>query len=699
MNKIETRLKRSLLTFLCVLFAWSTGLMADPAWQQHGKLQVSESGHAIQHDDHSPFLWIGDTAWGMFQQLTREEVDQYLDNRQELGFTVIQSVAYWYPHGGGIDSGPLNAANVYGHRPFAGGEDDPATAEPLIVEGGGPEAPNDYWDHADYVIEAVRKRNMYLALLPCWGRAYITTQMVGSEPEFTEEEARAYGLFLGKRYHDEPHIIWVLGGDAKAQIRGFDKNVHFQDWDKRPVFRAMAEGIVRGVTGRKAGWNKADPVWQQVFMTFHPDGDALDNSSNWFHQDAWLDANGVEVWREVDQVYPTMLRDYQLDDPVKPSLFLEGSYEFGSYRHECGWVTPLKVRRQVYHTFFAGGAGHTYGAGPIWPMRGNTGDYSCGYTWQQALEFPGTPQFTVVARAFLQQYRWFEWTPDGRVINSQAGEGESFKAAVTAESGNLALVYFSDNSAARIVNTLGTAAEARWFDPRNGQQEPAGRFEQDEIRSVMPPDRWEDAILVLQASKGQVTWNLDNLDTIAGNPVIVEGDPEVIDTPDGKAIQFDGVDDGIFLDTNPLAGMSEFTVEVIFRPDVDGAPEQRFFHMQEGDTDDRVMFETRLVENRDWFLDTFIMSGEQKIPLYAEHDLHPLNQWYHAAIVVDGKSFTHFVNGQKELSEPLDFEAMQAGKTSLGVRLNRVNWFKGAVRTARFTPRALSPEEFLTAGD
>ena len=179
----------------------------------------------------------------------------------------------------------------------------------------------------------------------------------------------------------------------------------------------------------------------------------------------------------------------------------------------------------------------------------------------------------------------------------------------------------------------------------------------------------------------------------------MEGDPEVIDTPNGKAIQFDGVDDGIFLDINPLGGMSEFTVEVIFRPDRDGATEQRFFHMQEGDTDDRVMFETRLDENRDWFLDTFIMSGEQKIPLYAEHDLHPLNRWYHAAIVVDGKSFTHFVNGQKELSEPLDFEAMQAGRTSLGVRLNRVNWFKGAIRTARFTPRALSPEEFLTAGE
>jgi hypothetical protein len=27
--------------------------------------------------------------------------------------------------------------------------------------------------------------------------------------------------------------------------------------------------------------------------------------------------------------------------------------------------------------------------------------------------------------------------------------------------------------------------------------------------------------------------------------------------------------------------------------------------------------------------------------------------------------------------------------------MNRVFWFKGAVRKARFTPRALSPQEFM----
>lgn len=201
------------------------------------------------------------------------------------------------------------------------------------------------------------------------------------------------------------------------------------------------------------------------------------------------------------------------------------------------------------------------------------------------------------------------------------------------------------------------------------------------------------------AGADAMTWRLDNLETIGGHAVTIAGDPRVIDTPHGKAIEFDGDDDGIFLDVHPLAGMSTFTVEVVFRPARNGAPEQRFFHMQEDDSESRVMFETRLVDNERWFLDTFIKSGEQGVVLYATGHEHPLDAWYHAAIVVDGTSFRHYVNGTLELTEPLSYSMQQAGRTSLGVRLNRVHWFKGAIRSLRFTPRALDPESFGLDGD
>jgi len=201
------------------------------------------------------------------------------------------------------------------------------------------------------------------------------------------------------------------------------------------------------------------------------------------------------------------------------------------------------------------------------------------------------------------------------------------------------------------------------------------------------------------AQHDQVLWQLDNLRRIAGHELTVAGSPRVIDTPNGKAIEFDGVDDGIFLDLHPLAGLSVFTVEVIFNPYAGGSPEQRFFHMQEDVSDQRVMFETRLVDDDRWFLDTFIHSNRQKVPWYAIDKQHSVGTWYHAAMVVDGNSFSHFVNGKMELSAPIQYAAQRPGKTSLGVRLNGVDWFKGAIRTIRFTPRALAPHEFLKAAD
>ncbi|PKA97870.1 collagenase-like protein with putative collagen-binding domain [Flavobacteriaceae bacterium MAR_2009_75] len=480
--------KELLLLAFTLLIA---SINAQSPWEK-GKLEVSDNGHYLQHTNGDPFLWIGDTGWGMFQQLTREEIDLYLDSRQKLGFTVIQAVAHWSPHGGGMKRSPDNAANTYGHRPFAGTEKDPNTSEPLVVKGGNKNSPNDYWDNADYVIEAVKKRNMYLALLPLWAAQLIT----GTE-QYTAEEAKTYGKFLGNRYGKEPHIIWVLGGDTKAQFDAYDKNQNYTSYDNLSIYRAMAEGIVSGVTGKSPAWNEQNPAWDEVLLTYHPNGDYPYGSSQWFHNDVWQDVNGVEVWKEVNDVYRTMLDDYQLKEPVKPSLFLEGSYEYGTYRHECGWITPVRVRRQFYQTFFAGGAGHTYGAGPIWAMRGNDGDYNCGYTWQQALDFPGARQVAEIGKEFLRTHKWNEWIPNGSVI-SGVGENESLKTAVTTSSKNMALVYFSNNSSCQVNNVLDGDAEAYWFYPRDGAKENLKPFKQNESRDIIPPSNWEDAVLVLK---------------------------------------------------------------------------------------------------------------------------------------------------------------------------------------------------------
>lgn len=197
-----------------------------------------------------------------------------------------------------------------------------------------------------------------------------------------------------------------------------------------------------------------------------------------------------------------------------------------------------------------------------------------------------------------------------------------------------------------------------------------------------------------------VVWTFDRIDNIGGHATSVLGHPRAIDTDQGKAVEFNGVDDALFVNVHPLAGAKEFTWEVIFRPDAGGAPEQRFFHLQEvdaktgKDTNTRMLFEIRVVGGN-WFLDTFALSGGESKTLFNQDHLHPVGTWYHAAAVYDGRVFRNYVDGVLENSGEVHLEPQGPGRSSVGVRINRVNYFKGAIRVARMTDRALPPEQFL----
>jgi len=202
------------------------------------------------------------------------------------------------------------------------------------------------------------------------------------------------------------------------------------------------------------------------------------------------------------------------------------------------------------------------------------------------------------------------------------------------------------------------------------------------------------AALLWCATPAAELWKFDSLARIGGHSVTVEGHPQLIATPAGKAIQFGGIDDALFLNVHPLAGAETFTWEVIFRPDADGKPEQRFFHLQEEGSDNRMLFEIRIVDGK-WCLDSFAQSGTESKPLLNREKLHPLGVWHHAAAVYDGREYRNYVNGDLEGSGALRLAPQGPGRTSIGTRINRKDYFKGAVFEARMTRAALSPSQFL----
>jgi hypothetical protein len=177
--------------------------------------------------------------------------------------------------------------------------------------------------------------------------------------------------------------------------------------------------------------------------------------------------------------------------------------------------------------------------------------------------------------------------------------------------------------------------------------------------------------------------------------LVIEGSPKIVSSPYGNSVQFDGSQDGLFLKNNPLKGLSCFTVEVLFRPDLNGPEEQRFLHIGEIDGD-RLLIETRLTENGLWFLDTYIQSGQSQKTLIDQRFIDPVGPWYHIALTLDKHGqMVNYVNGKLEIKGKVSFNPVNSGEMSIGVRRNKVSRFKGAINKIRINPLVLSLADFM----
>jgi hypothetical protein len=199
-------------------------------------------------------------------------------------------------------------------------------------------------------------------------------------------------------------------------------------------------------------------------------------------------------------------------------------------------------------------------------------------------------------------------------------------------------------------------------------------------------------LLATRASPA-VVWKLDNFASIGGHKPEVLGAPQVTDeAPSGRALRFGGRNDGLVLPVNPLAGRATFTIEVLLMPEIDGAPAQRFLHIED-ESGSRILMETRMRGGKSWSLDTYLHSdvGKDNCPLLDTRKLHAAGRWVWVALAYNGRMMTHYVNGVKELEGEVVFTPMTGGQTSLGVRLTRAFWFHGSIQEVRFHSTAIEP--------
>jgi hypothetical protein len=188
-----------------------------------------------------------------------------------------------------------------------------------------------------------------------------------------------------------------------------------------------------------------------------------------------------------------------------------------------------------------------------------------------------------------------------------------------------------------------------------------------------------------------IVWRLEDPKRVGGQVTTVLGSPRATAEEGRNVLYFNGTSDGLIVPRNPIQGLAAFTIEVRFKPDANGSEAQRFVHLEDVNQN-RALIETRVTSDKQWYLDTFLYSHptEKGVTLVDKAKLHPCDRWYWAALVYDGKVMSHFVDAVVEQQGEIAFGPMGEGRTSIGVRLNQVFWYKGAIAEVRFHPHAVA---------
>jgi hypothetical protein len=401
-------------------------------------IRISPNGRYFTQDE-MPWFWMGDTAWPLFTQYAPQDAESFLTNRALHGFTVIQGVLAW---GGGTGfEGKLPGPNPYGAVPWLDG--NPAT-------------PNDaFFEHADHLAQFAAARGIVLAMLPTWG------YYVNNVGVFNTENAFAYGKWLGQRYKSQPNIIWVNGGDRIPT--GYEE-----------VWRALGRGLRAGDGGAH-------------LITYHPCG--WTHSSQYFHDDDWLDFNMIETWTEWAKVYPAVTYDSQLL-PIKPVVLGEGAYENGP-EYPQGPISPLVVRRQAWWAFMAGGY-CTYGQNRMW--QADPG-------WTDTFDTPGAAHMTL-HRQIATSRDWWRRVPDQGLFASGVSSERTLNAAVRSPEGDWAMIYLASQCHALIHldRMQARRVKATLVNPATGEQKDAGTHDGNlgaPQQWFATPGFWEDSVLIL----------------------------------------------------------------------------------------------------------------------------------------------------------------------------------------------------------
>ena len=417
------------------------------------RLRISDNGRYFVRENGEPFIWLADTAWTVPARLKWDDVEYYMKTRKQQGFTVLQMVV--------LD-------------PEYNEEMKSPCGIPALKDGDLLKPDESYFSYVDYVLDRAEAYGFYVLLLPAWGELVVGWDWSGGTHRIvvTEENAYAYGKWLGDRMKHRQNLLWCLGGDRMPVCRGKDY---------RPVWRNLAEGLACGLTGKPLCYDRDREEWKKLLITYHACHEAetglCSTFSYWTEDEAWISYIMLQSGHGAYKKNYDLIREEREREIPYPVWDGEPAYEMmpmtWPVEDENSFHDTYIVRKRAYWALLAGAFGYTYGHASVW-CTASWKDKSqiCRVTWDEAIHSEGSGQMKIL-RDFMESFALHEFVPcQERLLcqSSQEDRLDLHEQAAMDISRRQMLVYFSAATSEQIDlnGVLDCEVNGGWFDPSNG---------------------------------------------------------------------------------------------------------------------------------------------------------------------------------------------------------------------------------------
>lgn len=403
-------------------------------FEQHGPVRVSRDDRYLEHEDGTPFFWLGDTAWNGPLLSTEADWDVYVRERVRQQFTAVQWVTTQWraaPEG-----------NREHQLAFTG-------REKIVVQ---PE----FFRRLDARAETLHHAGLLNVPVLLWAFNGGSNPQINPGVSLPDDQAILLARYLVARWQDQA-VVWILNGD------GDYRGPKAERWKK----------IGRGVFGDIA----------HAPVTLHPGGRMWVMEE--FRDEPWLGLCGYQSGHNETEDNLKWIfsgppaKDWK-NEPHRPCLSLEAPYE----NHGQGGdkrISSLGVRRAHYWSLLnAPTAGVTYGGHGVWGWDDGTTTPTdhpktgVPLPWRKALVMPAAGQMAHLA-AFFNSIDFWRLRPAPEMVANQPGNllPRKFIAAARTEQGDLAVCYVPEDRMVELrQDQLPRNFAASWFNPRTGGKGP-----------------------------------------------------------------------------------------------------------------------------------------------------------------------------------------------------------------------------------